>query len=155
MREIRVRFQRNKDLDHIDVLISAPERDAAVTKLLEQLSGENRPEALSLQSIDGKILRVFPDDIISVSVRDKLSLLQTEEGMFTVRQSLQSLESMLEGAQFLRISRHELINVDKIQRCDLKVNRELKIELTGGVETWASHRCIPAVLQRLQLRQEG
>ena len=154
MRDVKVRFQQNRELDHIEVVIQAPERDDAVTRLLEQLSGVP-PETLNVQSTDGKMLQIVTDDIISVSVRDKLTLLQTEAGMVTVRQPLQSFESVLDGDKFLRISRHELINVDKIRRCDLQVKRELKLELAGGVETWASHRCIPNVLRRLKMRQEG
>lgn len=153
MKEVKVRFRRNSELDYIDVTIQASERDATVRKLMEEISGKP-PDNLNIISTDGKRLNIFMDDIISVSVRDKLTLLQTEVGMFSVRQPLQSLEAALDSEKFLRISRHELINIDKIERVDLKVRRELKLELTGGLETWASHRCIPTVLRRLQMKEE-
>lgn len=153
MKEVKVRFRRNSELDYIDVTIQASERDATVRKLMEEISGKP-PDHLNILSTDGKMLNIFMDDIISVSVRDKVTLLQTEVGMFSVRQPLQSLEATLDSEKFLRISRHELINIDKIQRVDLKVRRELKLELTGGIETWASHRCIPTVLRRLQMKEE-
>ena len=130
MKEVKVRFLRNRELDHINVTVEASERDATVTKLMEQLTGESA-DVLNVVSTDGELLKLYTDDLVSVSVRDKLTLLVTEDGMYTVRQSLQSIESALEGGNFLRISRHELINVDKIEKCNLKVKGELKLELAG------------------------
>jgi DNA-binding LytR/AlgR family response regulator len=89
------------------------------------------------------------DDVVSVSVTGKQAQIVTEEGRYTVRQSLQSLESELDPDRFLRVSRHELVNMDKVERYDFTVNGTLRLELAGGMETWASRRCIPAIRRRL------
>ena len=148
MKEIRVRFRRDRELDHIDVLVRASERDAAVTALMERVSGQPA-DTLTVTDIDGKVRTLVTDDIISASVQRKLTLLATEEGTCTVRQSLQSLEAALDPDRFLRVSRHELINIDKIEKYDFTVSGTLRLELTGGMETWASRRCIPAIRRRL------
>ena len=148
MKRINVRFERVRELEDIDVVIRASERDAAVTKLMEQLA-DQPPDLLTVTDTDGTFLRIVTDDIISVSVRDKLTLLVTEGGSFTVRQSLQSLGDILDPGRFLRISRYELVNIDKIERYDFTVAGTLRLELSGGMETWASRRCIPALRKRL------
>lgn len=148
MKKLVVRFQRDRALEHIEVLVRAPRRDAAVTELLERLSGQP-PDLLRVTTADGRSLRLVMEDIIAVSVRDKLTLLLTEDGAYTLRQSLQSLEQELDPERFLRISRHELVNTDKILKYEFTVGGTLRLELVGGTETWASRRCIPAVRRRL------
>ena len=149
MKKINIRFERDQALDGIDVLIRASERDAAVTALMERISGEP-PDVLTVTDTGGAVLHIVTDDIISVSVSDKLNLLVTEDGCYTVRQPLQSLESELDPGKFLRISRHELINTDKIEQYEFTANGTLRLVLSGGVETWASRRCIPEVRRLIQ-----
>ena len=148
MKKINIRFERDRSLDRIDVLIRAPERDETVTELIGKLSAQP-PETLTVTDVEGRQLSIVTDDIVSVSVRDKLTLLTTEDGTFIVRLPLQNLEEMLDEAQFLRISRHELVNADKIEKYEFISNGMLRLVLTGGVETWASRRCIPAVRARM------
>ena len=152
MKKIMVRFQRDRTLDCIEVLVRASSEDAEVTALMDCIVGQSR-DVLTVTATNGDILRIDPDDIVAASVTDKLTLLITEEAEYTVRQSLQSLESALEPRRFLRISRHELVNTDKIKKCDFTMGGTLRLELSGGMETWASRRCIPAVRARLSEKE--
>lgn len=144
MKRIEVRFERDMDLDHVDVLVRASERDSTVTRLMEDISGQP-PASLTVTDTDGMTRRIVTDDLIAVSVQDKLTLLTTEEGRYTVRQPLQNMERALDPGRFLRISRHELINRDKIERFEFMSNGTLRLELSGGIETWVARRCIPEV----------
>ena len=144
MKRIEVRFERDMDLDHLDVLVRASERDSTVTRLMEDISGKP-PASLTVTDTDGMTRRIVTDDLIAVSVQDKLTLLTTEDGRYTVRQPLQNMERALDPGRFLRISRHELINRDKIERFDFMSNGTLRLELSGGIETWVARRCIPEV----------
>ena len=74
----------------------------------------------------------------------------TSNGSWYTRRTLQSLESDLAGRRFVRISRHELVNLDKVVRYDFTIAGSLRLELVGGMETWASRRCIPDIRRRLQ-----
>lgn len=71
----------------------------------------------------------------------------------TLRQPLQSIENALDGVKFVRISRYEIVNLDKIQKCDFTLNGTLRLELTGGIETWVSRRSIPSIRRRLSGRE--
>lgn len=149
MRTIQVRFQQDPDEQNIDVLVRARERDEEVEALLARISG-SRPDRLTVTAADGTQVRLRPEEIILVSMRKQQARIETQTGSYTVRQTLQTIEQALEGCNFLRISRSELINMDKIEKIDFTVKRELRLELTGGIETWASRRCIPAVRARLK-----
>ena len=148
MKKINVRFEQDPSLEHIDVLVSASERDAEVEALLEIIS-KSPPDLLAVTDGDGARRMLDPKDVISVSVTGKQAQLVTEEGSYMARQSLQSLEDRLEGCGFVRISRHELVNLSKVRKYDFTLSGTLRLELAGGMETWASRRCIPAIRRRL------
>ena len=152
MKKIDVRFEKDERIDGVEVVIRASRQDADVRRLMEQLSGK-APETLTLTETHGKTLTLVVDDIISVSVDDKLTMLTTQDGRYSIRLSLGSVESMLDSSRFVRISRHELVNLDKILRYDFTVDGTLRLELAGGMETWASRRCIPIIRKRLGERE--
>ena len=149
MKRIDVRFERDKSLDRIEVTVRAPKLDEDVRELLRQLRGEPL-QTLTAFDHEGTVCTVDVREIILASVDGKLVSLITEEGSRYTRRTLQALEDELDGQRFLRISRYELVNIDKILRYDFTVAGTLRLELTGGMETWASRRCIPAIRRRLQ-----
>ena len=106
-----------------------------------------------MTAVDGTGIRIDPDEIVSVSVYGKLSQIVTEEERHTVRQTLQSLESKLQNGRFVRISRHEIVNLDKVKKYDFTLGGTLRLELAGGMETWASRRNIPLIRKKLLERE--
>ena len=148
MKKVHIRFEAEPSLEDIEVVVRASERDAEVEAYLERLSGKP-PEGLTVTDSGGALVRLAPEKIILVSVSGNVARLETEQGSFSMRQTLQSIERSLAGQNFLRISRSELINMDKIEKYDFTVRGELRLELTGGIETWAARRCIPEVRRRI------
>lgn len=148
MREYTVHFERDPELDGIELVVRAPSRDAAVDALLEELSG-NPPDTLTVFSRDRSMQTIRMGEIVSASVDGKLVHIVTESGSWYTRQTLQGLEATLEGRQFMRISRYEIVNLDKVLRYDFTLAGTLRLELVGGMETWAARRCIPAIRRRL------
>ena len=154
MKKIKVRFEQDPTVEYIDVLVRAPVCDREVSEYLERIAGKP-PDVLTVTGGDGSVLRVDSDDIISVSVSGKQSEIVTRSVSYTVRQSLQSLESGLDPGRFVRISRYELVNLDKVRKYDFSLGGTLRLELEGGRSTWASRRCIPEIRKRLNETKEG
>ena len=63
------------------------------------------------------------------------------------------LEEVLDKRRFIRISRFEIINLERVQRYDFTINGTLKIVMENGMQTWASRRYIPAI--RRYLKEKG
>ncbi len=148
MKKIKFRFEPDPNIDHIDVVIRASEQDEEVTALLGRLS-EPAPDSFTVFDGHGNLRTLSPDSIILASVDGKLVDIITEDGCWYARQSLQSLEHTLDNKRFFRISRFEIVNLDKVLRYDFTLAGTLRLELAGGIETWASRRCIPAIRKRL------
>lgn len=148
LKKVHIRFEQDASLDHIDVVIRAPDQDDSVTDLINRISARP-PDMLTAYDENGNIRKLDQKKIVLASVNGKVVYLITDDGIWHIRQTLQNLEDNLDKQRFVRISRYEIVNVEKILKYDFTVAGTLRIELTGGMETWASRRCIPAIRRRL------
>lgn len=149
MKNREIRFECDPGLDHIEILVRGPAEDEDVQALIKQLRKET-PSSLTVFDDDGAIRSIETEEIVLVSVMGKLVNIITENGNWYTRRSLQTLEEMMDERLFLRVSRYELVNLEKVLRYDFTVAGTLRLELKGGMETWASRRCIPTIRKRLQ-----
>ncbi len=152
MKKINVRFEQDKTLYSIDIVIRADERDAQVTDLMESLA---RYKSFRLIALDqnGCPSVINENEIIFISADGKDVRIVTVHGKYHARQSLRSLEELL-SRSFLRVSRFEIINLKMVRKYDFTIGGTLRIEFQDGMETWASRRFIPLIKERLS-REEG
>ena len=148
LKKIKVRFESDPSLKEIEVLIRASTPDEQTASLMEQIDGGRR-KVLTVTVGDGTILSIPVEDVLSVSVAGKQVQIVTANACYFVRRSLQSFESELDDREFVRISRYELVNLNKVKKYDFTLGGMLRLELEGGMVTWASRRCIPAIRRRL------
>jgi len=151
MKKINVRFERDASLKEMEVIIRAPEEDDEVRELIELVSG-NREDTLVVLDDSGNAHVIRMGEIILASVNGRRMNIITPNGSYYLRQTLQGLEEKVDGRRFIRISRYELVNLDRVRRYDFTVAGTLRVELEGGMETWASRRCIPAIRKYLKER---
>ena len=150
-RKVTIRFEEDPTIEDIDICIRASERDNEIDMLIENLTGK-KPEVITATGTDGVSVRISPQDIVSVSVNDKYLQIVTEDDRYVVRQPLSEFEKSLDERQFIRISRYEIVNIDKIRKYDFTLGGTLRLELAGGLETWASRRSIPLIRKKLTER---
>lgn len=147
MKRIKVRFEQDKKLGDIDIVIRASERDSQVAELIESLS-VREPQKLTVLDRDNCPCVIEEDSIVFVSADGKNVRVTAESGVYKAKQSLQNMEDML-SRKFLRVSRFELVNLSMVQKYDFTIAGTLRIEFDNGMETWASRRYIPLIRERL------
>ena len=153
MKKIKILFTEDTSLKDIEVVIKASGRDEDVASLIDRITG-NTKDMLTVTDADGKMLRIDFKDIVIVSVSGKQVEVVTEAGRYQIRQTLQSLEERLEAKNFVRISRYEIVNLEKVVRYDFSLVGTVRLELENGLETWASRRNIPMIRKKLTERRE-
>ena len=151
--KIKVTFTEDPEACGIEVNIRANKRSKEIDALIKHISAAPQ-ESLMVKDKSGSVVSLLPADIITVSVNDKYLRIITEKDQFSVRQTLRKFEGNLDKGKFVRISRYELVNVDKIIDLDFTLVGTLRVELAGGMETWASRRSIPIIKARLS-KKEG
>ncbi len=153
MKPVNIRFEENPASDRIDVLIRASEKTPEIAELMERIS-DHFEGRLTVFDESGAVQSIAVSDIVSAAVNGKQVHIRTENGAYSVKQSLQTLESALDGLLFVRISRYEIVNMRKVVRYDFRLSGSLYIELADGTSTWASRRNIPLIRKKL-FEKEG
>lgn len=147
MKKINVRFEQIAAADEIEIVVRASKQDAQVKELIERLT-RNKAEKLTVLDSNKCACVIGESDIVFISAEGKQMRLVTENGIYTAKQTLQTFEKRL-GQNFLRISRFEIINLNKVHKYDFTIIGTLRIEFENGMETWASRRYIPLIKERL------
>lgn len=148
MKKIRVRFERDNALSYIDISVRAAERDADAETVIQRIM-ELSSQKINLLDKSGNLCVISADDIISATVSGKRVSVVTERGVFYSQKPLQTLAGELGDEHFVRISRFEIVNADKIAKFDFTLSGTLRIEFQNGDETWASRRSIPQIRKML------
>lgn len=148
MKKITVRFEKAPSEGGIEVVVRADKRDEEVEALISRIQN-GIADTVNATDENGSTVVVRASDIITLSVDGKRTDVITADNRYYLIQSLQSLEGQLDEDMFIRISRYEIINLTKVVRYDFTLSGTLRIELEGGIETWASRRCIPVIRKRL------
>ena len=147
MKKIKVRFERDKTLSNIEIVIRASEQDEQIKAIIENLS-DSDSEKLTVLDRDNCPCVIKESDIVFVSADGKNVRVTANSGVYRAKLSLQSMEEVL-SRKFLRVSRFELINLEMVQKYDFTIGGTLRIEFENGMETWASRRYIPLIRERL------
>ncbi|MBQ6153350.1 MAG: LytTR family transcriptional regulator DNA-binding domain-containing protein [Ruminococcus sp.] len=152
MKKMNVRFEQDKTLGDIDIVIRASEQDEQVKALVESLSRQKSAK-LTVFDRDGCTCMIEEEKIVMVSADGKNVRVTATDGIYKAKQSLQNMEELL-SRRFLRVSRFELVNLEMVHKYDFTIGGTLRIEFDNGMETWASRRYIPLIRERLS-SEEG
>ena len=151
MKRINVRFEKDNGRRDIDVVFTASEVDNQVAVLMNKVA-DPISAMWEVRDEEGAAVTLSEDDIHVVSVDNKKLKITADDGTYWLKMPLQDMEAALNPSMFLRVSRYDIVNLQKVQRFDFSVSGTLCIQMEGGQETWASRRFIPAVRERLKRR---
>lgn len=147
MKKLKVRFERDKTVKDIEVVIRANEEDEQVKSLIKNLT-RSESYKITLLDSDNCTCVVEEKDIVFLSADGKQVRVATKNGIYHAKQSLQNIEELL-SSDFLRVSRFEIVNLKMVRKFDFTIGGTLRIEFNNGMETWASRRYIPQIRARL------
>ena len=147
-RDVIVRFQEDGSLNGIEITISAPERNEQVEEILARFADLHR--YIDLPSYGGGHVRLRRDDIIRIFSENRNNYVCTAEETVRTTASVSELERQLGAGGFLRISRFEIINLDKAIHFDFSIVGELKIKMEADQTVFASRRYIPVIRDYLK-----
>ncbi|MCR4644193.1 MAG: LytTR family transcriptional regulator [Oscillospiraceae bacterium] len=148
MKHLKIVFEQDARLPHIEVCIRSAERDEQVEYLIDKIAAFDT-DVLLITDVSNVTHTIPSDTIIRLTVSGKQLNICTESDTYTVSRTLQYMEQILDPARFIRISRHEIVNLQKVQRFDFSLSGTLCLKFLDGTETWASRRCISAIRKRI------
>lgn len=129
--------------------ITASELTQEIKELLLRLE-HGRPSAITATR-DNQVVLLSPEQILRFFADGKTVSVQTQEGVYTVRQRLYELQELLDPHKFVRISHSEIVNLSHITALDLSITGTIRMTLTGDVMCFVSRRSLKKIKQALNL----
>lgn len=109
----------------------AREQEAAIAEIVSQRSGPLK----RLAARRGKRIVILPlREIVRIEIEDKLVFACTAKERLLIEKSIGELESMLQPAGFLRISRGELVNLEMVRELAPYFSGTWRVKLANGEE---------------------
>lgn len=138
---------------------------------------ENRKEALQVvikcQQINDEVMRlkyhielfdkklqakkenelhfISASDVLYFESVDNRTFLYTEKDVMEVRQRLYELEVILSGKDFIRISKSQIININKIKSLKPEMNRTILATMCNGEKLYISRKYVQAMRTMLSI----
>ena len=133
-------FRADESADEVQVLVIAREKTPEVERILAKLQEMVRIAAYSER---GEELIELPE-IIRIYTERRRVLLDSVRGTFSLRSRIYEAEEKL-GGGFVRISNSEIVNRDHIRSLDFSLAGTIRLQLTGGIETYVSRRYVSRI----------
>ena len=95
-------------------------------------------------------------EILSAYSEGQRVMVLTSDGRYSVQKKLYELEAELGDANFIRISKSEIVNIHKIKSLDLSITGTIRLVMKTGYETYVSRRNVSKIKEKLtRERLEG
>ncbi|MBR4557087.1 MAG: LytTR family transcriptional regulator [Clostridiales bacterium] len=95
-------------------------------------------------------------EILSAYSEGQRVMILTGDGRYSVQKKLYELEAELGDANFIRISKSEIVNIHKIRSLDMSITGTIRLVMKTGYETYVSRRNVSKIKEKLtKERLEG
>lgn len=140
---VKVDIKIDKDVLETTIIIVTNEIDDEVLKLQESIINL-KPNLLS--GFNGNRFEIIKEEnIIRLYTSEGKVYIVTKDKEYVTRQTLQELENELNKNYFIRISRFDIINLDKIKSFDLSFVGTISVEMVNGDVLYVSRRKLKEV----------
>ena len=96
------------------------------------------------------VVQLDQREIIRIYTENRRLMICTSGGLWETRQTLRNLEGILDPSSFVRISRFEIINLNRVAGFDFSHAGTVRVFFADGSQTWAARRYVQAIQQALK-----
>ena len=132
------------------VVIQTAEASELVENIIYAIERCVDKEYPQIVAEDGKTIVALKQwDVVRLHTENRKVILYTASGKYESRATLQEIEKQLDPDCFVRISRFEIINLNKASGFDFSVSGTIKVIFEDGTETWVARRYVSAIREIL------
>lgn len=148
---VKVRIELDPSCHTPEVVIRTDQETELVKSLVSVMERWTKTDPSRIAVSNGNAtLLLSQEDILRVYTEPRKLIVCTAKGTFEARFSLQEMENMLNPDSFVRISRFEIINMEKVSGFDVSVSGTIQVTFDDGSSTWVARRYVRAIEQRLE-----
>ena len=150
---IEVATNISKEYENIKITLQAPELNAEVQNILNNLTTICEDKNIIVGSKDNEIFLLKIKDIIYFFSDEKYNYAKTQEGIFKVKDKMYELEDKYSRNRFIRISSAYIINLNKTKSFDVSQIGSIVAKMEDGKKLLVSKRRIREVKEFLNGRK--
>lgn len=128
---------------------NSDDRTEQMLTLLEQLQAKTEHLERFVIKNNGRVLLVPVSDVDWIEVQGNYLRLHAGSSSYTIRETMNNLESRLDPRKFLRIHRSTMVNIDSVKEMQVHFNEEHLVILKDGSQLTLSRRFRDRVSQFL------
>ncbi|MBR3503318.1 MAG: LytTR family transcriptional regulator [Clostridia bacterium] len=148
---MKVRIELDPSCRTPEVVIRTDQKTPLVDKLVSAIERIAKSDTPRIAVFDGSAALLLDQrDIFRVYTAPRKLMVCSGKGTFEARCSLQEIERALDEESFVRISRFEIINMEKVAGFDVSVSGTIKVAFDDGSSTWVARRYVRMIEQRLE-----
>lgn len=141
-------IQIEEHYEGLQVVIRCPEENTKIHRLKAHIAlFDSRLQAKG----NGSTCFVNAGDVLYFESVDDRTFLYTADAVLEIMQRLYALEDMLSKQDFLRISKSQIVNIQKIRTLHPELNRTITATLCNGEKLTISRKYVPHLKQLLSL----
>ena len=100
---------------------------------------------------DNKMFFVNSSDILYFDSVDNRTFLYTEDDVMEIKQRLYELEVSLSDKDFVRISKSQIVNINKIRSLKPELNRTILATMSNGEQLYISRKYVKVIRNMLSI----
>ncbi len=100
---------------------------------------------------DNELYFVNSSDVLYFESVDNRTFLYTRDDVMEIRQRLYELEIILSDKDFIRISKSQIININKVASLKPEINRTILATMCNGEQLSISRKYVPAIRSLLSI----
>ena len=155
-KRVGISFEVDPSCEFPQVVIRADKRTERIEKIIEAVERCVYADTSRIPINDGNsIVLLEQKDIIRVYTENRRVVVSTETGEHETKMTLREFEDILDRSFFVRISRFEIINLQKVFSFDLSMSGTIRVIFDGGSETWVARRYVKDILSKLDNMNKG
>lgn len=145
---VKIKLDLNEKYEDTEVLIKSPEMTDEVKMIVNFLEKKDVMEHFTGIK-DDRFSIIKPSDIFRLWARKGKVFAETQDSVFEIKLRLYEVEERLSYLSFVRISKSEIINMDKIDYFESDFAGTLVIVLKNHNKSYVSRRYTKIIKERL------
>ena len=90
-------------------------------------------------------------DVLYFESVDNCTFLYTKDDVMKIKQRLYELEIILSNKDFIRTSKSQIININKVKSIRPEINRTILVTMCNGEQLFISRKYVPAIRSLLSI----
>lgn len=146
---MKVKALIQKEYSEIEIHVCNHEKNERVKDVVKQIDSLFN---LTLKGTDERGVRLIRiDDVMRFYAQNRKVMAQDMDGSVSIPLKLYELEEMLDDTKFVRISKSEIVNLNKVKRLDMSISGTIKVIFRDESWTYTSRRNVARLKKALGL----